>query len=40
VANHVAEEEERIFPAFHEHISAQDNRRLTLSMNRQGIKLA
>lgn len=40
VAKHVAEEEDQVFPAFHELMSRHANRKLTLSMNRQGLKLA
>lgn len=40
IAKHVADEEERVFPAFHERTSRRANRHLTLSMNRQGVKLA
>ncbi len=40
IARHMAEEEERVFPAFHERMSRRANRHLTLSMNRQGVKLA
>jgi len=40
IARHVVEEEERVFPAFHERMSRRSNRHLTLGMNRQGVKLA
>ena len=40
IARHIAEEEERVFPAFHERMARRSNRHLTLAMNRQGVKLA
>lgn len=40
VRQHVREEEEEIFPPFHEQMSDEDNRHLTRAMNREGIKLA
>ena len=40
VKHHVREEEEEVYPGFHERLSGRENRRLTLAMNREGIKLA
>ncbi len=40
VAAHVREEEDVIFPAFHDRMSPQQNRRLTMAVHREGLKLA
>ena len=40
VLEHVREEEEQIFPPFHEQMSAEDNAHISKAMNREGIKLA
>lgn len=40
VKEHVGEEEQTVFPAFHGANSTRENLRLTAAMNREGIKLA
>lgn len=40
VAHHVREEEDEVFPGFHERMSSRQNLHLTLAMNREGVKLA
>lgn len=40
VAGHVREEEEDIYPPFHEKLSKAENAKLTAAMNREGVKLA
>ncbi len=40
VANHVREEEDEIFPRFHDRMSPQQNGKLTLLLHREGLKLA
>jgi hemerythrin superfamily protein len=40
VAHHAREEEAEVFPHFHGQLSPQQNRRLTLLMHREGLKLA
>jgi|GEM_PF-1036000 len=40
VADHVREEEDVIYPAFHGQLSPQQNRRLTISLHKEGVKLA
>lgn len=40
VAQHVREEEDEVFPAYHARMSPQQNRRLTLLVHREGLKLA
>lgn len=40
IAAHVREEEDDIFPAFHQQLSEEDNKRLTAMMNKEGFKLA
>ncbi len=40
IKHHVAEEEQDVFPAFHERLSAKQNAHLTRAMNREGVKLA
>lgn len=39
-AHHVREEETEVFPHFHGQLSPQQNRRLTLLMHKEGLKLA
>jgi hemerythrin superfamily protein len=38
--DHIREEEERIFPRLYETLTEEQNRKLTLMMNREGLKLA
>jgi len=40
VLDHVKEEEEQIFPAFHDRLSDEQNAHIGKAMNREGIKLA
>lgn len=40
IAAHVREEEEDIYPPFHEKLSKAENAKLTAAMNREGVKLA
>jgi hemerythrin superfamily protein len=40
IREHVREEEEIVFPALHGRLSKAQNRRLTLAMHREGLKLA
>ncbi len=40
VAHHVHEEEEDVYPRFHDQLSPQQNAKLTLQVHRQGLKLA
>ncbi len=40
VREHAREEEEIVFPALHERLSKAQNRKLTLAMHREGLKLA
>ena len=40
VEEHMREEEETVFPPFHEGLSAAENGRLTRAMNREALKLA
>jgi hemerythrin superfamily protein len=40
VAHHVREEEDEVFPAFHDKMSPQQNAKLTLAVHREGLKLA
>lgn len=40
VAHHVREEEAEVFPRFHARLSPQQNRRITMLMHREGLKLA
>ncbi len=40
IKHHVREEEDVVFPGFHERLSGKQNRHLTAAMNREGIKLA
>lgn len=40
VAHHVREEEDEVFPRFHDALPAQQNGRLTLLMHKEGLKLA
>jgi hemerythrin superfamily protein len=40
VEEHMREEEETVFPPFHETLSPADNARLTRAMNREALKLA
>jgi hypothetical protein len=40
VEEHMREEEETVFPPFHEALSAAENARLTRAMNREALKLA
>jgi hemerythrin superfamily protein/ElaB/YqjD/DUF883 family membrane-anchored ribosome-binding protein len=40
VAHHVREEEDEVFPRFHNALNAQQNGRLTLLMHKEGLKLA
>jgi iron-sulfur cluster repair protein YtfE (RIC family) len=40
VEEHLREEEEKVFPPFHESLSASENGRLTRMMNREALKLA
>lgn len=37
---HVREEEDEIYPPFHQKMTAEQNRKLTLTMNKEGFKLA
>jgi hemerythrin superfamily protein len=40
VVHHVREEEDEIFPRFHDKMSPQQNAKLTLAVHREGLKLA
>jgi len=40
VAHHVREEEDEVFPAFHDRLTPQQSTRLTLMLHREGMKLA
>ena len=40
VLEHVREEEDKVFPPFHDKLSPEDNTHITKAMNREGIKLA
>jgi hemerythrin superfamily protein len=40
VLDHVREEEEQVYPAFHGRLSPEHNAHITRAMNREGIKLA
>lgn len=40
VERHVREEEDEIYPAFHARMSSQQNKRLTLGLHKEGLKLA
>jgi hemerythrin superfamily protein len=40
VQHHVREEEDVIFPAYHSRMSPQQNRRLTMMVHKEGLKLA
>ena len=37
---HIREEEDEIFPPFHDRLSAEKNRKITLEANKEGLKLA
>jgi len=40
VEKHIREEEEEVFPEFHARLSRAENRRLTLNVHREGVRLA
>jgi hemerythrin superfamily protein len=40
IQEHMAEEEERIFPQFHASLSEEQNKKLTHAMHKEGLKLA
>lgn len=40
IQHHVREEEDEIFPAYHDRMSPQQNRRLTMLLHKEGLKLA
>jgi hemerythrin superfamily protein len=40
IAQHMREEEEEIFPRLHDRLSDDENRALTLAMNKEGLKVA
>lgn len=40
VAHHIREEEDKVFPPMHAALTDRQNRKLTLAMNREGVKLA